>query len=216
MNLRDQDEKPILLENEQCSYDGEDSCKKSDDNDEIQYVANLKLSISIPSSAFKRKPCNKDRHRTVECTQCNRKMKSHHLKRHLQRRDHNSDENIESKKIKIDDAFQFSSWITGYYNYRHRWTPYIDEVLNCEHEEDNNYDEYAIAVMKDGMIVGHVPKTISKQFYNLLKSGGFVKTKVIGNPANTKKLRIRIPCMYIVSGQESYIQDIKNNFVCIL
>ena len=70
--------------------------------------------------------------------------------------------------------------------------------------------------MKDGMIVGHVPSTISKEFYDLLKSGGFVKTKVIGNPANTKKVGIRVPCMYIVNGQESFIQNVKNRFVCIL
>ncbi len=50
-------------------------------------------------------------------------------------------------------------------------------MLNCEREEENNYDEYAIAVMKDGVIVGHVPRTISKQFYNLIKSEGNVITK---------------------------------------
>ena len=142
-------------------------------------------------------------------------MRSDNLKRHLQRHDH-SDINVEPKKVKNDEDFQFSSFITGYYHYRHRWTPQIDEELTCAHEANNIYDEYAIAVMKDGVIVGHVPRTISKQFYNLLKGGGFVKTKVIGNPANTKKLGIHVPCLYIVSGQKSYIQDIKNNFVSIL
>ncbi len=54
----------------------------------------------------------------------------------------------------------------------HRWTPLNDEELTCMHEADNIYNEYAILVMKHGMIVGHVPRTISKQFYDLLKSGG--------------------------------------------
>ena len=124
--------------------------------------------------------------------------------------------NAESQKLKFDEEFQFSSYITGYYHYRHRWTPHIDEELPYVHEVDNIYDEYAIAVMKDGMIVGHVPRAISKEFYNLLKSGGFVKSKVIGNPANTKKVGLLVPCMYIVNGQESFMQDVKNRFVCIL
>lgn len=51
---------------------------------------------------------------------------------------------------------------------------------------------------------------------NLLKSGGFVKVKVIGEPANTKKRGIPIPCMCIVTGLSNLMQDVKDNFVCIL
>ncbi len=64
MSLRDQDEKSILLESDHYSCDGEDSCKKSDDNDQLKYIANLKLSICIPSSAFKKKSCSKNRNKT--------------------------------------------------------------------------------------------------------------------------------------------------------
>ena len=47
------------------------------------------------------------------------------------------------------------------------------------------------------------------------KWGGFVKVKVIGNPVNTKKIGIRVPCMYIINGQESFIQDLNNNVVWV-
>ena len=126
------------------------------------------------------------------------------------------DKNAEFKNQTSDEEFQFSSYITGQYWYQHRWTPQIDEELICKHEVDNAHDEFAIAIIKDEMVVGHVPKQISKYFCRLLKSGGLIKVKVIGTPANTKKCGIRVPCIYIVKGQQPFVQEIKNNFVCIL
>ncbi len=46
--------------------------------------------------------------------------------------------------------------------------------------------------------------------------GGYVKAKVIGDPVNTKKVGIRVPCMYIVNGQKLFIQNVKDNFLFIL
>ena len=140
LNLPDRDEKPVLVEDEQCLCDDANSCEKCDDSGEMHHDGDLHLSLSIPLSTFKKKPRSIDGHKTVECTQCNRKMRSDHLKRHLQRRDH-SVVNAESKKLKFDEEFQFSSYITGYYHYRHRWTPQIEEELPCVHEADNIYDE---------------------------------------------------------------------------
>ena len=34
----------------------------------------------------------------------------------------------------------------------------VDEVLNCKREEGNFSDPYAVAVIKSGNIVGHVPR----------------------------------------------------------
>ncbi len=95
-----------------CCCDGVNFREKCDNSNEIEYVADLQISISIPSLIFKKKSRSKNR-KTVECTQCNRKMRSDNLKRHLQQHDH-SDINVESKKVKIADDFQFSIFITGY------------------------------------------------------------------------------------------------------
>ena len=42
------------------------------------------------------------------------------------------------------------------------WTPVIGEVPTVEREEDNQNDDYAVAVMKNRDIVGHVPRSISR------------------------------------------------------
>ena len=184
-------------------------------NDYESHVTTIRIPLLAESSIKKSR--SKNRNTTVECEQCKRKMRSDNLKRHMQRSDHLiNDLNNEPKKLKSDEEFQFSSYITGYYHYRHLWTPQIDEELTCIHEVDNIYDEFAIAILKDGLIVGHVPRQISEQFCKLLMGGGCVQVKIIGAPVSTKRSGIRVPCMYTVKGQSFFIQDVKNNFASIL
>ena len=42
------------------------------------------------------------------------------------------------------------------------WTPIIGEVLPVKRELTNDYDHFTVAVLKDGEVVGHVPRTVSK------------------------------------------------------
>ena len=42
------------------------------------------------------------------------------------------------------------------------WTAAVGEVLMCAREPTNDKDRYAVAVMKDGTIVEHLPKRISR------------------------------------------------------
>ena len=202
--LENRDEKPLNRRDEQpfenqC-FDGVNSYKN---NDEVQDVTDFQVLSFLPSLTNTKKP---QKRKTVQCPACYRTMLSSNLKRHMRRR-HLKDTMIE---------FQFNSYITGHYHYQHFWTPLINDELTCIHEDGNKYNEFAVAVLKEGLVVGHVPRQISKQFCNLLKSGGFIKVKIIGTPANTKRVGIRVPCMYTACGQNSFIQDIKNTFVCIL
>ena len=41
--------------------------------------------------------------------------------------------------------------------YKEVWEAGFGEVLTCERESDNASDRYAVAVKKDGNIVGHLP-----------------------------------------------------------
>ena len=114
------------------------------------------------------------------------------------------------------DKFEFESFITGYYHYRRIWTPKIDEELTTTPELDNQYDKFAVSVLKNNdTIVGHVPRQISKEITTILKSGGSVKAKVIAKPLNTKVWGIRVPCIYNVIGKRKHLQDIKDNIITI-
>ena len=48
--------------------------------------------------------------------------------------------------------------VRGYHVYREVWEAAVGEVLACEREPRNAEDKYAVAVKKDGTIVGHLPR----------------------------------------------------------
>ena len=52
--------------------------------------------------------------------------------------------------------------VRGHRVYQKSWTPVIGEGLTMEREENNQHDDYAVAVTKNGDIVGHVPWSISR------------------------------------------------------
>lgn len=51
--------------------------------------------------------------------------------------------------------------IRGYHVYRNVWSSVLDEELPCQRETGNISDPFAVSVLKDGVIVGHVPRKIS-------------------------------------------------------
>ena len=45
----------------------------------------------------------------------------------------------------------------GHHVYKRIWTPTIAEILSVNTDPTNRHDRFAIAVLKAGAIVGHVP-----------------------------------------------------------
>ena len=42
------------------------------------------------------------------------------------------------------------------------WTPHVGEILSTRKEAGNHHDRFAVAVLKDDRIVGHIPREVSK------------------------------------------------------
>ena len=59
--------------------------------------------------------------------------------------------------IKAMRMFKKDIVISTHHVYKATWTPFIKENLSVESEEGNQYDKYAVSVVKVGEIVGHVP-----------------------------------------------------------
>jgi hypothetical protein len=60
---------------------------------------------------------------------------------------------------------------------------------------------YAVALLKDGNIVGHVPKENAKVYKFFLKRGGKITAKVIGKRQNAGLEKgLEIPVEYTFSG----------------
>ena len=64
-----------------------------------------------------------------------------------------------------------NSCVHGYHIYKDIWDAVIDEELLCEREPNNRSDQYAVAIKKDGIIIGHLPHKISRACSLFLRRG---------------------------------------------
>ena len=62
----------------------------------------------------------------------------------------------------VRSVYKKESVVRGHRIYHKSWTPVIGELLTVEREEDSQHDDYAVAVTKNGDIVGHVLRSISR------------------------------------------------------
>ena len=68
--------------------------------------------------------------------------------------------------------FTVESCVRGYHVYQERRTAVIGEMLSCHREPGNASDPFAVVVMKEREIVGHVPRFYSCIYNLLLYKGG--------------------------------------------
>ena len=106
---------------------------------------------------------------------------------------------------------EFHSFIRGYRAYKDIWTPAVGEVLVLKHEPDNVKEKSAVAVHKEGDVVGHVPYNISSLLSNFLKrdcNKGFVE--VTGSHVNHGAgYGLEVPCIYRLYGPQPYTEKFK-------
>ena len=65
----------------------------------------------------------------------------------------------------MQNVYSFTAAAGEFHYYRKIWKPKENEKLDRAHEENNPFDWFAIkTVTSDGMIVGHLPREITKFF----------------------------------------------------
>ena len=61
------------------------------------------------------------------------------------------------------EEFRKESCVRGYHVYKDIWNAALGEELQCQRERGNSSDLYAVAVLKDRTIVGHLPRKMTKR-----------------------------------------------------
>ena len=105
------------------------------------------------------------------------------------------------------------SVIRGYHEYRSTWEAAYGELLSCQRETGNSYDSFAVGVMKNGSIVGHIPRKLSAVCAMFLQQGGFILCQVSGNRQYSRDLPqggLEIPCILTFSGEEKGVTKVKD------
>ena len=81
------------------------------------------------------------------------------------------------------------SAVRGFHAYREVWIPHVNQVLQTRQEIGNSEDLYAIAVVKSSntgeIIIGHVPREISRLCSYFIENGGEISCTIID--ANKKR-----------------------------
>ena len=54
-------------------------------------------------------------------------------------------------------SFELRSHVRGYHVYRLGWSPVVGDELRLNHEVNNEYDRFAVAIMRNDQVAGHVP-----------------------------------------------------------
>ena len=80
----------------------------------------------------------------------------------------NIDQPIPVILVKVD-TYTLHSYVCGYQAYMNIWNPKLgDNDVEVKHEVNNEHDRFAIAIFHNKRIVGHLPKNLSKFFYQFL------------------------------------------------
>ena len=88
---------------------------------------------------------------------------------------------IRTFEVMAPASFTIEAMIRGYHIYRDNWSAVIDEELPCEKVLNNLADPFAVGLMKDGTIVGHVPRKISFVGSLFLQRNGSIVCRVAGH-----------------------------------
>ena len=94
-----------------------------------------------------------------------------------------------------------NSCVRGHHVYKARWTPVLGEQLQCHREVGNERDCYAMAVKKDTLTVGHLPKRISKLTWYFVRRGGSITCEVSGR----RRFSCDLPRSYFTSVSQTQV-----------
>ena len=105
--------------------------------------------------------------------------------------------------------------IRGYHVYREFWEATIGEQLQCVREGSNLKDRYAVAVIKDDRVVGHLPKLLSVGCSVFIRRGGTIKCEVTGPKRYSADLPqggLEIPCSLLLDGDKREVKKLLKVF----
>merc|ERR1719494_233667 len=109
----------------------------------------------------------------------------------------------------IPHCFEFQSYITGHCIHKDIWTMILDQKLATNKEKNNPLSKFAVAVIRDDQIVGHLQKDISKLCAGALLSGEKINCTVTRKRENKRKNGLEVLCRYHVRGSKHIREKIQ-------
>ena len=95
--------------------------------------------------------------------------------------------------------------------YGQSWQAIVGEQLNCVRESSNVKDRYAVAVLKNGTVVGHLPRLYSVGCSLFIARGGTILCEVTGTRRYSSDLPqggLEIPCSLLIEGRKKEVKKL--------
>ena len=121
---------------------------------------------------------------------------------------------------------EFSAAVRGYHNYGSVWFQEKEEQLDCSYDFSNVFDVFASKTCKpDGIVVGHLPREISRATKFLLDRGAQISAILTSADYRRSPLvqgSLQIACKVIVKLPETvrnhllvdrYVEIVKVNYI---
>ena len=111
--------------------------------------------------------------------------------------------NAKDIPILVEREFTVECCVRGHHVYQKEWEAEIGSKLTAQYETRSValvQDKYAIALKQKDVIVGHIPKFISKITYFYLKHGGGLLVEIIGKRQYFRDLHqggMELPALYV-------------------
>ena len=105
--------------------------------------------------------------------------------------------------ILVEREFTVECCVRGHHVYQKEWEAEIDSKLTAQYKTRAGalvQDKYAIALKQKDVIVGHIPKFLSKITYFYLKHGGDLLVEIIGMRQYYRDLPqggMELPALYV-------------------
>ena len=104
----------------------------------------------------------------------------------------------------MEELLERRCCVRDYHVYKEVWAAAVGEVLICEREPDNASDRYAVAVKREGTIVGHLSRKVTRVCSLFLRRGGSITCIVTRHrrySADLPQGRLEVPCPMLTSVQ---------------
>ena len=100
--------------------------------------------------------------------------------------------------VRDADCFTINSFVRDHHVYQSKWTPFIGQCLVIKREPDNPHDKFAVNVICEGDVLGHLSRSIPKNVSYFLSYHGIVGfCEITGEKCNREGgLGIEILCQY--------------------
>ena len=110
------------------------------------------------------------------------------------------------------EVFVHPASIRGYHVYCSIWEAEADELLSTLQDRGNVHDRFAVAVKKEGLMVGHLPREVSKLCWFFIRRGGTITCRVTGRRRRSRLEQggLEIPCDLTFEGPLKLLKQLKN------